>query len=41
MKIVKTVLAVVLLGVTLIVCFYAATILLSYVYDLDQALITF
>jgi len=41
MKIVKTVLTVLLVGVTLVVCFFAATILLSYVYDMDQALLTF
>jgi hypothetical protein len=41
MKILKTVLTVVLVGITLLACFFAATILLSYVYDTDHALLTF
>jgi hypothetical protein len=41
MKILKRVLAGVLVVLTLLVCFYATTLLLSYVYDMDQALIHF
>lgn len=41
MRLLKIVLSGVLVTITLIVCFFLTMILLSYLYDMDQALLTF
>ena len=41
MRVLRALLTVFLVGVVFLVCSYATTLLLSYVYDMDQALLNF
>ena len=41
MKMFKTLLAIVLVLITLMVCFFSTSIMLSIIYDLDEAPLTF
>lgn len=41
MKVVKTLVTVVLVTITLIVLFFSTTVVLSFIYGLDEALLTF